>query len=136
MSCGACPAVAFGSCFSMTRAARRSSSISTRTNRRPKATSRPEGFRWLFRCSGAKRGEPLLRVKHARLLPRGLFETEIELGGVVGRFDAEAGRFAASGLVPHEIADQRILDREHRVAAEILVAAVENVRRDRLIAVG
>ena len=70
------------------------------------------------------------------VLPRRLLEMEIELGGVVGRFDTEPGRFAAAGLVPHEITDQRILDREDRVAAEILVAPVENVRRHRLVAVG
>src|SRR5580704_2140283 len=166
----ACPAAASGSCSSTTPAAPRSSSISTRTNRHPQATSRPdphepsptkpsglgppspavrrgagegaerseagEGSLRLLRCPSAERGEPLLRVEHTGVLPRGLLEAEIEFGGAVGRLDAESGRFAAAGLVPHEIADQRVLDREDRITAQVLVAAVEDVRRDRLVTVG
>src|SRR5260370_37360917 len=78
----------------------------------------------------------MLGVEGAGVVPRRLLEAEMELGGVVGRFDAEPGRFAAAGFVSLEVADQRILDREYRVAAEILVAPVEDVRRDRLVAVG
>src|SRR5258708_27026900 len=90
----------------------------------------------LRRRSMPKRGEPLLGVEHAGVLPRGWLEAEIEFGGAVGRLDAESGRFATAGLVPHEIADQRILDSEDRITPEVLVAAVEDVRRDRLVAVG
>ena len=53
---------------------------------------------------------------------------KIEFGRVV--------RLAAARLVPHEITDQRVFDREDGVAAEILVTPVENVRRDRLVAIG
>jgi hypothetical protein len=76
-----------------------------------------------------------LRVEHVSPSLGCLFQTEIEFRSVERRLDVEPNGLVVAAVMPSEIADQRVLDREDRVAAEILVAAVENVRCDRVVAV-
>src|SRR5581483_4546220 len=81
--------------------------------------------------AGAERGEAALRIHHVGRSPAGCrLQAEIELGGVERAGDAAPCRLGFA-LVAHEVADQRVLDRKHRVAAEIRVGAVEDMRRHR-----
>src|SRR5437016_8981797 len=92
------------------------------------------GFIRLHRRSRTERGEALLRVEYGGTLLGCRFEVEVEIGGEERWLDAEPSGFGGRAVVPHEVADQGILDREHRIAAEVLVSSVEDVRRHRLIA--
>jgi len=100
-----CLAAVSGSSFSMTRAAPRSSSTSTRTSRPLRVTSRADR-RGLLRRPRAKGGETLLRVEHGRALLCCRLQVEVKRGGVVRPIDPEPSGFALRGVVAHEIANQ------------------------------
>src|SRR5690348_158255 len=93
-------------------------------------------FRAVLASAGAEGGEALLRIHDRRLRRCRRGQVEIELRGVVRTRDAEPAGLGIGFLMLCEIADQRVLDREHRIALQILVGAVEDMRRDRLVTVG
>src|SRR5205814_9752394 len=63
-------------------------------------------------------------------------QDEIEIHGVKGRIQSEAARRLVALVVPEKLADERALHREHRIRFEIRILLVEDVRRDRFVAVG
>ena len=79
-----------------------------------------------------------MRVEHGRTVLDCRLKVKVELGRQEGRVDAEPPGLTPEGavtaVVPHEVADQRILDRKDRIAAEVFVGPIENVRRHRLVA--
>src|SRR5207302_7004441 len=93
-------------------------------------------FRAALASAGAERGEALLRIHDGRLRLRRGGQAEVEFGGVVRSRNAEPLGLGIGLLMLCEIADQGVLDREYRIALQILVGTVENMRRDRLVAVG
>src|SRR5438477_4523795 len=130
----------------------RYNSIPTVTRRRNRSLGRPpensrqpsttiaSALSWFRRplgsAAGSEPGQALLHVHDRRLSRYGRRQMKIEFGGIEGPGDAEPARFRIWLLVLGEIADQRVLDREHRIALQILVGSIEDMRRDRLVALG
>src|SRR5438067_3756887 len=106
-------------------------------NRQPSTTiaSAASWFRAALASAGAERGEALLRIHDGRLSRRRGGQAEIEFGGAVRSRNAELLGLGIGLFMLCEIADQAVLDREDRVALQILVGTVEDVRCDRLVAV-
>src|SRR5258708_29028833 len=70
-------------------------------------------------------------------MPRGRScQPEVEMRAADRAGNPEFPGFSIGLIMPNKIADQRVLDREDRIALEIWVGAVENMRRHRFVAVG